>query len=241
MDEVELNGGYVPAVPGSQPLDPGAIHVWAIQLAGDADAYLPQLSAAELAKAERYRFIDHRRRYAIAHGALRVILAGYVGGDAKALEFRYGPRGKPYLDGGKVHFNLSHSSHLALLAVAGAELGVDLERLRHLESRRDIARRHFSASEFLGLEAVAPDEQLAAFYRVWTRKEAYIKAVGAGLSLSLDLFDVSVGEPAAFLAFRDGEHEARDWSLFDVSPAKDFAGALAIPGPSWRVSTFTWR
>src|SRR5262249_8152166 len=153
------------------------------------DRLVRLLSPAELQRAERHRFLDHRRRYAIGHGALRALLGGYAGVDPTRLAFRAGPRGKPYLEHPHdLYFNLSHSGQLALVAVSRSEVGVDLEKVRHLESLLDIARRHFSPTEFAVLEGATEDARLDLFYRCWTRKEAYIKAVGEGLAMSLDGF-----------------------------------------------------
>jgi 4'-phosphopantetheinyl transferase len=238
MDAVILNPGFQPETAGSQTLLRRDIHVWAVPLWGEPERFLPLLSAVERERAERMLILDHRRRYTIAHGALRAILGGYTGEDPATLQFRTGPRGKPYLSERKdLFFNLSHSGQMALVALAHAEVGVDLEKLRHLESLRDIAQRHFSPSEYEGLSALSGDEQLRAFYRVWTSKEAFIKALGAGLSLRLDVFDVAVAGDMRFLAFRDREDPPESWALRDVSPGPAFAGALAIRGTDWQVRT----
>src|SRR5712672_828386 len=114
MDEL-LNARYRPESAGALALGAGEIHVWAVPLQGDAEAFMPLLSSYEQQKIGRFLVIDHRRRYAIAHGALRAILAGYLGADAVDLEFDFGPRGKPYLRGARMpFFNLTHSGQLAL-------------------------------------------------------------------------------------------------------------------------------
>jgi len=230
MDEVPLHPTFRPETPGGAALAPGELHVWAVPLCGGNDGYATLLTPAEQERAARFRVADHRRRFAISHGALRAILAGYLGVDALALEFGTGPRGKPTLlaDGGP-QFNLSHSALLALVAIGhGPALGVDLEKVRHLESLREIAGRHFSRSEFAALEGLPDAERLTAFYRCWTRKEAYVKALGTGLASSLDVFDVSLDEKPSFVAFRAGDDAPADWSLFDVSPGPDYVGALAV-------------
>lgn len=238
MDAVILNPGFQPESAGSQPLSRRDIHVWAVPLWGEPEPFLPLLSAVERERAERMLILDHRRRYAIAHGAMRAILGGYTGEDPATLQFRVGPRGKPYLSERKdLFFNLSHSGQMALVALAHAEVGVDLEKLRHLESLTDIAQRHFSTSEYEALSGLTGEEQLRGFYRVWTCKEAFIKALGAGLSLRLDVFDVAVAGEMRFLAFRDREDAPEAWSLHDVSPSPVFAAALAIRGTDWQVRT----
>ncbi len=230
MDEVPLHDSFRELAPGGATLEANEVHVWAVPLAGDADRFAGLLSAVEREKAGRFRFADHRRRYAISHGALRIILSGYLGADAAALAFATGPRGKPVLTGhGGVQFNLSHSAQMAMVAVGRCPVGIDVEKLRHLERLLDIARRQFSAAEFTALDALPEGDRLGAFYRCWTRKEAYVKALGLGLS-ALDVFDVDLGETPRLLALRDGQ-DLGQWSLFDVSPAIDYVGALAVMSP----------
>lgn len=238
MDELLLDPRFRPESAGGPTLGEREVHVWAVPLSGSVERYQPLLSAPELARLERLRFLDHRRRFVLWHGALRSILAGYCGVDPAALAFRQGPRGKPYLDGQRFHFNLSHSGQLAMVAVGHDELGVDCEKVRHLESQQDIARRHFSAAEFAALAALQPDEQLRGFYRCWTRKEAFIKAVGAGLSMPLDVFDVSIDDRPRFLGFRDSDECPERWTLADVSPHADYAAALAARRQGWVLRTF---
>lgn len=239
MDEVALHPTFRSESASRLSLSAGELHVWAVPLSGDNERYAALLSAAEQDRASRFRVADHRRRYAISHGALRVILAGYLARDPQALQFATSPRGKPSLiDPPGWHFNLSHSAQLALVAVGHAELGVDLEKRRHLESLKQIATRHFSQVEVEALRALPAAEQLGAFYRCWTRKEAYVKAIGSGLSSALDVFDVSIDADARFLGFRSGNDVPEDWSLFDVSPSPDYTGALAIRARSMSVRTF---
>ncbi len=195
---------------------------------GDPERWGLLLSAAEQTRLARFHFADHRRRYQIGHGALRTILGAYLGIDATAVQFTQGPRGKPYLTGKGPFFNLSHSGKLAVIGIANVELGLDVEKIRHLESLTEIARKHFSTSEFAALDALAGDAREMAFYRCWTRKEAYIKALGEGLSMPLDTFDVSLCEEPKFLACHDGREDPANWSLLDVSPGPEFVGALAL-------------
>ena len=228
MDELLLHATFSQATPGSVSLSGDSVHVWAVPLDGDHEQFGHLLSALEREHLGRFRFAEHQRRYQISHGALRLVLAGYLGAEAAGLGFRTGPRGKPYLDHDGLCFNLSHSGKLALIGVANKELGVDVEKVRHLESLTPIAQRHFSAAEFAKLEELSGDERELAFYRCWTRKEAYIKALGEGLSLPLDSFEVSLGEKPEFLVCHDGREDPADWSMLDVSPGPGFAGAVAM-------------
>lgn len=232
MDEVALHASFELARAGAVQLRPNELHVWAVPLHGDADRFGALLSPTELQRLERFRFADHRRRFQIGHGALRTILGGYLGRPPGEVEFAHGPRGKPYVDmppGRKApYFNLSHSGKLALIAVASVEVGVDLEKVRHLESLTEIARRHFSETEFRALDELEGQARQLGFYRCWTRKEAYIKALGEGLSMPLDTFDVSLCEEPKFLACRDGREDPCNWTLVDVTPGPEFVGAAAL-------------
>jgi len=239
MEELALHSGFVPHKPGAKELAPGEVHFWAVPLTGDPDRLVRLLSPAELQRAERHRFLDHRRRYAIGHDQLRALLGGYAGLDPTRLTFRAGPRGKPYLEQPHdLYFNLSHSGQLALVAVSRSEVGVDLEKVRHLESLLEIARRHFSAMEFAALEKALEEARLELFYRCWTRKEAYIKAVGEGLGMSLDGFDVSLDDTPRLLAFRDGGSRPEDWEILDATPCDGYAAAVVLRGSSHRLQTF---
>lgn len=228
MDEVALHDTFQPLAAGGVPLGPRELHIWAVPLHGDPEPYAALLSKAEVQRLERFRFADHRRRYQIGHGALRAILGGYLGKDPRDLEFAQGPRGKPYLAEAGPFFNLSHSGKLALIGVSAVELGLDCEKVRHLESLGEIARKHFSEAEFAALDALQGDARELAFYRCWTRKEAYIKALGEGLSMPLDSFDVSLCEQPQLLLCRDGREDPAKWSMLDVSPGPEFVGAVAL-------------
>lgn len=238
MDEAVLHPTFVPAQPGSVALPPSEVHVWAVSLHGDAESYGALLSPAEQQRLQRFHFADHRRRYQIGHGALRVILGGYLAEDPAAIAFTQGPRGKPYVAGKGPFFNLSHSGKLALIGVSATELGVDLEKVRRLDSLTEIARKHFSAGEFAALDRLEGPARELAFYRCWTRKEAYIKALGEGLSMPLDSFDVSLDEGGRLLRCRDGSEDPGRWSLLDISPGPEFVAACALRAQGCRVRSF---
>ena len=241
MADIELTPTFLTTTPGAPALSDGEVHVWAVRLNGDATAFEADLSPAELDRMHRFRFAAHQRRFQISHAVTRRILAGYLGCSPQDVALRHGPRGKPYIDGDGPSFNLSHSGDLALVAIAGHELGVDVEKVRHLESLPQIAQRHFSDVEYAALEALDAARQELAFYRCWTRKEAYIKALGEGLSMALDSFDVSIGESAAFLACHDGREDPSNWSMLDISPSAEFVAAVAVRQASVHLRRFLFE
>jgi len=246
------------APPGElAPPAPGAIHVWSVPLDPPAErvaACRRLLSPDEVARADRFRFDRHRRRYAVGRGVLRTLLGRYLGADPAAVVFCYGGNDKPYLADGTASrrgpalwFNLSNSEELAVVAFAtSAELGVDVEALRPMPDALAIAERFFSAAEREALAAAPAAERDRAFFRCWTRKEAYLKAVGTGITVRLDAFDVTLGpaEPARMLALDGDPERAAAWRLHHLEPAPGYLGALAAPPPSagddWRLAGWRW-
>ncbi|MBN1866410.1 4'-phosphopantetheinyl transferase superfamily protein [Candidatus Sumerlaeota bacterium] len=205
------------------------------------------LSGDEIARADRFHFQRHRDRFTIARGALRSILSTCVGADPRAIRFAYGPQGKPSLANAEtpddIRFNVSHSEDLALVAVApGRELGVDVECVRDLKDFEVLARRFFAAGEVAALESLDPPSRREAFFACWTRKEAFLKAKGGGLSVPLREFEVSVlpGEEAALRGVEWDPSEAARWRLASLSVAEGYAAALAVEGDDWTLEMREW-
>lgn len=232
------------------PLTVDDIHVWRIALEL-RDATLAQmretLAEDERQRADRFHFEKDRRHFIAGRGALRAILSRYLGRRAQDVRFAYTNYGKPYLAGEgdqpSLRFNLAHSHGLALLAVThGREIGVDLELIRDNLEGEQLAERFFSPREVDALRTLAPELRREAFFHCWTRKEAYIKAIGKGLSLALDQFDVSLrpGEPAALLATQHDPNEAWRWSMRSLVPNEGYVGALAAEGHSWQLWCGDW-
>jgi 4'-phosphopantetheinyl transferase len=193
------------------------------------------LSPDELARAHRFHFDRDRRRYIACRAILRTILARYLNCQPADLAFVYGPQGKPALaatcDGSGLSFNASHSHDLALYAVArGRRVGVDVEHLREIREARDIARRYFTPAEAERLDAT--HRPAAEFLRLWTRKEAVIKAVGVGLSMPLNCFDLSAvaGDGTAAFDVRDPSARGAVWTLYEVGPGAEYHGAVVVEG-----------
>ena len=226
------------------------VHVWRAALddnPAQMDGMLRTLAEDERARAERFCFQRDRERFIVAHGVLREILGFYLNRAAQSVSFCYGYHGKPALaresGGNTIHFNMSHSHGLALYAVTrGREIGIDLEFIRENLEAEQLAERFFSQCEIATLRALPASLKQYAFFLCWTRKEAYIKARGEGLSLPLDQFDVSLipGEPAALLRTQADSGEALRWSLKDLSIGSGYVSALAVEGHGWSLSCWQW-
>jgi 4'-phosphopantetheinyl transferase len=226
------------------------VHIWQILLSGQSHsvhALRSLLSPDETQRADRFHFDQHRESFIVARAAMRQLLAGYVNVAPQKLIFFYGEQGKPELapecSDGRIRFNLSHSGDFALLAVAGAlSLGVDIERINEEFAGEDIAERFFSRSEVSQLRAIATDAKADAFFSCWTRKEAYIKAVGGGLSIPLDSFDVAFGPGVSAALLRvPVTPDAKLWSLYDIPAPQGYKAALVIEGKKHRLQQWQWK
>ena len=229
--------------PPSPSLETGTVHVWRIALSQEDDSvkrFRSTLEPGELDRAARFHFDKHRQHFIVARGFLRSVVARYLGSQPEALQFEYGAYGKPALASGHtLRFNLSHSNEVALLAVAlDAELGVDVEHIRPDFAGEDIARRYFSRAEVDVFNTLPPEERVAAFFRCWTRKEAYIKAIGKGFSQALDAFDVTLAPGVAPALLRAEDDQASRWWMSDVEVGEGYAGALLVERPVAEVRFF---
>jgi len=220
----------------------GEVHVWRVELMQPEHViqqFRSTLEQGELFRADRFHFEKDRRAFVVSRGFLREIIGRYTNTRPEQLRFSYGPYGKPALDG-RLRFNMSHSHNLALIALTeDRELGVDVEYIRADFATGDIARRFFSPVEVEVFNSLAAEHQVAAFFRCWTRKEAFIKATGKGLSQALDGFDVTLGpgEPAALL--RVDEDDASRWSLSDLDVGDGYAAALAVENRVSKITLFS--
>jgi 4'-phosphopantetheinyl transferase len=220
-----------------EELNVGQVHLWTVRL--DASEFnfarsLAWLSPDETERAARFRFDRHRRAYILGRAALRVLLASYLRTEAAGVRFVYGPQGKPALDDPScsLRFNASNSGDLASYAFAtGCEIGVDVEQHRALHDMEHIAQRFFSPAESAELLELPLEQRSDGFFHCWTRKEAYIKAMGGGLSIPLASFQVTLrpGAAARMVTLDGSEEAARGWTLHHFSPATDYTGAVAYP------------
>ena len=228
----------------------GEVQVWRAGLDVDPAAlgrWRETLSAEEQARAGRFHSPADRDRYTAGRGILRALLARYLGTPAGDFRFCLNAHGKPGLASGSgtadLHFNISHSHGLALFAFTlGREVGVDLELVRPTLRDDRLAERFFSPQEVAALRALPESAQKEAFFHCWTRKEAYIKARGAGLSINLASFAVSLApDPFTHLPIigNDGP-EAGRWWLRALAPGEGYVGAVAAEGADWSLTMWQW-
>ena len=228
----------------AEGLADGELHIWQTTLdVGGAPAgrLSAILSDDERARAARFRFDRDRIRYIAGRAQLRLLLAEYVDMPPERLVFRYGSNEKPSLAGPGPQFNLSHSGALALYAVcADVEVGIDVELYDPDFAGQRIPERFFSPDEVSALRALPEPEQARGFLELWTRKEAFIKARGDGLSLALDSFSVNLGRDRPRL-LRTGwsQSEPDLWSFIDLSHKDgEFIAAVAAKTEEWRAVRF---
>ena len=232
-------------------LDLNEVHVWKASLEVSHNVFnhfKNVLSANERDRAMKFHFEKDRRHWIVAHGILRLLLGRYLDVEATELQFVTNNYGKPSLvqppHEARLHFNLSHSGEIALYAFAyDRQLGIDVEYMPGLRDYEEVATHYFSSYECAVLRALPASSREEAFYRCWTRKEAYIKARGMGLSQPLDKFDVSLtpSEPAALLADRHDPEAPGRWSLDTLAPEDRYAAALAVEGSGWQLSCWEWH
>jgi len=226
------------------------VHVWAVPLEAapeEFDCLTALLSAQELERGARFHFDRDRKRFVVARGTLRAMLAHYLDAAPRKLEFNYGVQGKPALaapfDRSGLQFNLAHSQNLALVAVTrNVALGVDVERVRPLADAEHLVTRFFSARESAAFKTVPDADRPAAFFNLWTRKEAWLKATGDGIGHLLNQVEVSFlpGAPTRLLGLPPQAAPPGAWSLVELAPAAGFAAALAVATTPIEIQCRLW-
>ncbi len=219
------------------------VHVWRLCLQVEdsrQEAFRNLLADDERTRAARFHFDRDRNRFIAARGQMREILGRYLDKPPESLRFRYGLQGKPFLEHHRrgFQFNLAHSGDLGLLAVtADRQVGVDLEEIRPVITEEEIAQRFFSAEEIVSLRVLPASEQRLAFFLCWTRKEAFLKALGEGIAYGLDQFTVTLtpGEPADLVEVLPDPSAASRWSLANLEPSEGYVGAVAFEGGPGRM------
>lgn len=232
-------------------IHPGEVHLWLVEfpLVREHLLYLESfLSPDEVARAARFLFPEDRERFILTRGALREILARYLEQAPQEILFAYNQQGKPDLareaDRRRLSFNASHVDSLALIAISdGRAVGVDVERIDNSRMTMAIARRFFSASEVEKLLALPEEIRDEAFFIGWTRKEAILKAIGAGLSMPLNAIEVSFStdEEARILKIAEDSTAASNWSLIHLVPDRYYIGALVVKDRLEKLSCYRWQ
>jgi 4'-phosphopantetheinyl transferase len=205
------------------------------------------LSEEERQRAEQFRYQAHRLSFVISRGILRNLLYRYTNIQPDQILFKYNLAGKPFLSGEEplpeIHFNLSHTGNLALYAFSwGGQVGIDVECIRPMEEMDQIAEMFFSTGENIKFQSVSKQDRLRAFYSCWTRKEAFIKAVGQGMSFPLQEFEVSLEPdmPAQLLTIHGSREQANHWSMHDLKTRDGYAAALVVEGKDHSISNKHW-
>ena len=224
------------------PLLKNDVHVWRLNLDATPSRMRQLtkiLSADERKKAERFRFDRHQRRYIVSHAILRIILGRfYLDIEPHKLEFGRGDYGKPHVANRfperKLCFNIASSNELAMYAVTrNDEIGIDVEFERELSDAAEIAAHYFSSGEIAALQSLPAETRQKGFYNCWTRKEAFIKAIGQGLSFPLNNFEVSLApeESARIISIEGDPVKTKQWTLVSLEPAQGYIAALAVRKP----------
>jgi len=246
METIVPSTWFVPPLPPA--LSAAEVHLWRAVLDVPHATFLSlekNLDPQELARAGRFCFKVDQRRYIVAHGILRSILSHYLGAPAAEIQMTHNAYGKPRLAGDpEISFNLSHSNNLLVLAFArGRELGIDVEYIRPELFDMQVAHRYFASREFHALQSLPPHLRQNAFFECWTRKEAYIKARGEGLSIPLDEFEVSFlpDEPLIVLQVYGNPAESCRWSIQSLNPCPGYVVALVVEGFDWKRLSFEWH
>jgi len=209
-------------------------HVWLYSLtASPKDLYLFKqfLTVEDTKRADRFKFAKHRNSFIVAHGKQSFILAKYINQQPQEIQFIQNKYGKPFISNNPLFFNLSHSGNFGLLAINKEfEVGVDIEYIRPDFADLKIARRFFSDNEVKELLSLPPKQRKQGFFNCWSRKEAYIKGQGKGLSIPLHQFDVSLTphKPVHLLATRDEPEAVKRWKLIALDTHPGYAAAVLV-------------
>ena len=234
--------------PHKRKLSSSCVHIWNVStLISEKQelAYLKLLSEDEKAKASSFRFTKDRRIYITSRGVLRSLSGQYLKQLPEDIVFDYEVHGKPqFRVDTMVRFNVSHSENYVVIGfVHESEIGIDVEYLKKNFDVLELGQNFFSNDEIDTLEAMAAKDQYDGFYRCWTRKEAFIKAKGMGLSFPLDAFSVSLDNNTTALLEKTAWNpiESREWDMFSFSPGKGYIAAVAIKGNIKSVSIANWE
>ncbi|WP_394748811.1 4'-phosphopantetheinyl transferase family protein [Spongiimicrobium salis] len=227
---------------------PSNVHIWNVSSLiseKQEQAYFNLLSEDEKYKASRFRFVKDRRTYITARGVLRCLSGAYLKEPPQDIDFDYEAYGKPqFRKPTSLQFNVSHSENYIVIGfVQDHEIGVDIEYMKNNFDVMEVGRNFFSATELHTLESMGQKNQFEGFYRCWTRKEAFIKAKGMGLSFPLDAFSVTLNNDmiAQLIETQWDTLEREKWDMFSFSPRKSCIAAIAVKGKVKSVSINSWQ
>ena len=218
------------------------VHIWSVSLKllpSQIEQLSTILSSDEIERANRFYFERDKNRFTIARGTLRKILSRYLNIEPKKLQFYYSDRGKPYLINTSILFNLSHSQDLALYAITQVNLiGIDLEYIRPMNDAESLAKRFFSPQEYNLISQLPPQKQQERFFKLWTCKEAYLKATGDGLAGGLEKVEISLNQekPVEFFSINGDIEEASHWYLHQFIPQPNYIAAVVVAGKNQSLS-----
>ncbi|MDJ0660069.1 MAG: 4'-phosphopantetheinyl transferase superfamily protein [Crocosphaera sp.] len=215
-------------------INPQEVHIWKKNLEQpsiNVQNGFQMLNEAERNKAQRFRFEKHQKRFTIARSSLKHILSLYLSISPQEIEFEYNDYGKPQLleqiNNINLQFNVSHSENIAIYGITCRYLiGVDVEYIRPMLEADNLAKRFFSEKEFEYIRELSPEEKDKGFFRLWTAKEAYLKAIGQGISGGLDKVEISIDEPIRFIKLSESDHI--NYKLFYLTPHDNYLGAIAV-------------
>ena len=238
------------ASPLPSHLSANEIHIWRVSLHPPSSLFptlWSMLDQKEQQRAQRFKFTKHQDAFVSARSALRIILSRYLNLAPENLKIDVEPHGKPYLLAPSVSpplsFNIAHSESLALLAVSlNRQVGIDLEHHRSNVHYVSLLNRICSLQEKSSLSTLLPEQQKSAFFSCWTRKEAYVKALGKGLLVPLSSITVSLlpGEPATLIHVDGKKEESLRWSMCTLYPGPEYSGALVGEGQDWKPCFWQW-
>jgi 4'-phosphopantetheinyl transferase len=238
--------------PKDRSLEENEVHVWLANLELEIYAmskFLRDLSLTERARAQNLRFEHDRRRFVIAKGLLRNLLAGYLSVAPNEIQFSLGQSGKPEIADRQqhrqspLHFNQAHSGHLGIYVLSRKRrVGVDIEEIRPFPDMEQLAPMIFSKQEMEAFHSLGDDEKQNAFFSTWTHKEAFVKAIGKGLTVPLSHFDVSRVHGNLARIVQNHQHPALplEWFVKDLSISAQFSAAVCVEGEGWKLQCLKW-
>ena len=213
------------------------VHLWLIPVE-ESEKFYPFLSTTEKNRADKFRVPMARQQFVVAHGSLRILLGKYLKIPPSVIQFKLNPFGKPYLEGQKIFFNISHSHEWVLIGLSPKmEIGVDIEKIRQDLKLKQLAKRFFSIEEVEQLNKLPQNLVADGFFNAWTRKEAYIKARGKGMSISLSGFTVNLipNQPACLLNTIHDPDSIKNWVLSALPVPPNYKAAFVVNGRHFSV------